>query len=185
MLNSVIHGDCLDKLRELEDGCIDLVVTDPPFNMDWVGRGKITTFDAFANDNLKEDLHSQFIKDVFTLLYQKMKTDSVAYIFIDFRNYARFYNVLKNIFKIKHCLVWDKMKIGMGQIYRFQHEFIIYAHKGKGKFLNIEKKNVPVEKWDMYASEIQKEVQWMHQRSGKYRWACSLLIPYRPSAYVR
>lgn len=28
----VIHGDCLDVMRQLPDGCVDAVVTDPPYN---------------------------------------------------------------------------------------------------------------------------------------------------------
>ena len=29
----VIHGDCLDVMRGLPDGCVDAVVTDPPYGM--------------------------------------------------------------------------------------------------------------------------------------------------------
>jgi len=29
----IIHGDCLKKLGELEDGCVDLAFADPPFNI--------------------------------------------------------------------------------------------------------------------------------------------------------
>jgi len=32
----VVHnGDCLDLLRSLPDGCVDAVITDPPYGMDW------------------------------------------------------------------------------------------------------------------------------------------------------
>ena len=31
----VVEGDCLDVLRALPDGCVDAVVTDPPYGMDW------------------------------------------------------------------------------------------------------------------------------------------------------
>jgi site-specific DNA-methyltransferase (adenine-specific)/modification methylase len=29
----VIHGDCLEVMRQLPDGCVDAVVTDPPYGM--------------------------------------------------------------------------------------------------------------------------------------------------------
>ena len=29
----VVQGDCLDVLREMPDGCVDAVVTDPPFGI--------------------------------------------------------------------------------------------------------------------------------------------------------
>jgi len=32
-LNEVIEGDCVAVMRELEDGCIDAIVTDPPYDL--------------------------------------------------------------------------------------------------------------------------------------------------------
>ncbi|MBI5158903.1 site-specific DNA-methyltransferase [Candidatus Micrarchaeota archaeon] len=45
--NSVHNGDCLEYMRTLPDACIDLIITDPPFNI-----GK--RYDSYA-DNLKQD----------------------------------------------------------------------------------------------------------------------------------
>lgn len=33
------NGDCLEVLRGLPDNCIDLVITDPPYNMESNGSG--------------------------------------------------------------------------------------------------------------------------------------------------
>jgi len=30
--NKIVCGDCLELMKELPDGCVDLVVTDPPYN---------------------------------------------------------------------------------------------------------------------------------------------------------
>lgn len=32
-LNKIIQGDCLEVMRQLPDGCVDLVVTSPPYNL--------------------------------------------------------------------------------------------------------------------------------------------------------
>ena len=34
----LIHGDCLDKLKELEDNLVDSVVTDPPYGLSFMGK---------------------------------------------------------------------------------------------------------------------------------------------------
>jgi DNA modification methylase len=34
MMN-LIHGDCIEKLQEIADGSIDLIVTDPPYGIDY------------------------------------------------------------------------------------------------------------------------------------------------------
>lgn len=31
MINSIVHGDCLEKLKEIESDSIDCIVTDPPY----------------------------------------------------------------------------------------------------------------------------------------------------------
>ena len=33
MTTQLIHGDCLEKMRDIPDGSIDLVLTDPPYNI--------------------------------------------------------------------------------------------------------------------------------------------------------
>lgn len=38
MLNSVIHGDCLEKLKVLNDNSVDAVVTDPPYGLSFMNK---------------------------------------------------------------------------------------------------------------------------------------------------
>lgn len=38
-LDTLYHGDCLEYLRSLPDGCVDLVVTDPPYLIETSGAG--------------------------------------------------------------------------------------------------------------------------------------------------
>lgn len=37
-MNKVLHGDCLDKLKELEDNSVDSIVTDPPYELGFMGK---------------------------------------------------------------------------------------------------------------------------------------------------
>jgi DNA modification methylase len=34
----LLLGDCLDKLKELEDNSIDSIVTDPPYGLSFMGK---------------------------------------------------------------------------------------------------------------------------------------------------
>ena len=29
--NKIIHGDCIEVMREMPNNCIDLIITDPPY----------------------------------------------------------------------------------------------------------------------------------------------------------
>ena len=37
-LAAVYHGDCIDVMRELPDGSVDAVVTDPPYGIRFMGE---------------------------------------------------------------------------------------------------------------------------------------------------
>ena len=59
ILNSVIHADCLDVFRDMEDESVDLITTDPPYN---TGRdfgeyndswGGVENFIDFINNRLR------------------------------------------------------------------------------------------------------------------------------------
>ena len=34
----LIHGDCIEKLKELEDNSVDSIVTDPPYGISFMGK---------------------------------------------------------------------------------------------------------------------------------------------------
>jgi len=149
LLNKVTKADCSEILPNIPNKSIDLVVTDPPYNMAYSGRGKTREqhFEGFDNDDMNPEEHSEWFFRILKELHRVLKDDTAIYIFIDFRNYARIYQLVNAFFDIKNCIVWNKKVFGMGQCYRFQHEFIIYAHKGKPT-LRLPKKNVP-DVWDI------------------------------------
>ena len=55
-MNKIIHGDCLDKLKELEDNSIDSIVTDPPYELGFMGKSWDSTGIANNVDMWKECL---------------------------------------------------------------------------------------------------------------------------------
>ena len=55
-MNKIIHGDCLEKLKELEDNSIDGIVTDPPYELGFMGKSWDSTGIANNVDTWKECL---------------------------------------------------------------------------------------------------------------------------------
>lgn len=37
--NKILLGDCLEVMRSMPDKCVDLLLTDPPYGIDAVGKG--------------------------------------------------------------------------------------------------------------------------------------------------
>ena len=56
MLNSIIHGDCLEVLMTLEDNSIDSIVTDPPYELGFMGKSWDSTGIAYNVELWKECL---------------------------------------------------------------------------------------------------------------------------------
>ena len=40
----LLLGDCLDKLKELDDNSVDSIVTDPPYGLSFMGKSGIMMF---------------------------------------------------------------------------------------------------------------------------------------------
>jgi site-specific DNA-methyltransferase (adenine-specific) len=49
----IIQGDCIEKLKELKDNSVDSVVTDPPYELGFMGKSWDNT--GIANNPLMWD----------------------------------------------------------------------------------------------------------------------------------
>ena len=59
---TIIHGDCLEELKKLEDNSVDAVITDPPYGLFWDSKGNteaVKTLSEWVKGNWQ---HSPDIK---------------------------------------------------------------------------------------------------------------------------
>lgn len=130
-INRFICGDCFEKIRELPDACIDLVLTDPPYGIDYqsnrrVSRPKLPKFE--------NDIDLSWVDGWVDEVYRVLKDDRHFYCFTRFDMYPRFYDSICRRFKVKNCLIWVKNNHGSGDLngsYAPQYEMIVFAVKGK------------------------------------------------------
>ena len=134
--------DAVKWLSTLEDGCINLVITDPPYEslekhrkIGTTTRLKISKsssnlwFDIFPNSRFKE---------LFTEIFRVLKKNSHFYLFCDQETMFITKPIAEKVgFKFWKAIVWDKVNIGMGYHYRSRHEFILFFEKGKRKLNNL------------------------------------------------
>lgn len=131
---NLIQGDCLELMKEIPDGSVDMVLADPPYGMDYQSNHRKTRFSKIENDtNL--DWLGEFAEEC----YRVMKTDSAAYIFCSWHKVDMFKQEFEKKFKLKNILVWVKNNHGCGDLkgaYAPKHEFILFLHKGRSIFRN-------------------------------------------------
>lgn len=137
----LICGDATKKetYEQLIKGeTIDMVFTDPPYNVNYHSRGKNLRNDKKANienDNLSEEDFKSLIDNSFNNMFFHTKEGGAFYICTGWGSYPQFLSSMKqNGFQHSGVIVWVKNTPSMGwNDYRYKHEWIIKSKKGGEK----------------------------------------------------
>lgn len=114
----------------LDDRKANLVVTDPPYNVDVEETaGKI------LNDNMSDGDFYQFLLSMFTQVEDHMEDDASIYVFHADTEGLNFRKAFKDAgFYLSGCCIWKKNSLVLGRSpYQWQHEPCLYGWKKKGK----------------------------------------------------
>lgn len=108
----------------------NLVLTDPPYNVNYEGAaGKI------KNDNMAGDKFYQFLLEAFTNMEKVMANDASIYVFHADTEGLNFRKAFSDAgFYLSGCCIWMKPSLVLGRSpYQWQHEPCLYGWKKKGK----------------------------------------------------
>ncbi len=121
------HADCLDVLRELPDGCIDAIVTDPPYGIGY----RTTDGQTVRNDERPfiwwlHDAHRVLREGGALICFHRWDVQEAFRLAIEWSG-----------FRVRSQVVWDKLRHGTGDCFsQFapQHELMWFATKGRFRF---------------------------------------------------
>jgi len=125
----VMCGDSTDAKQVdtlLDEQVVDMLFTDPPYNVDYEGTaGKI------KNDKMEDDTFYLFLYNAFQNMFKHTKPGGAIYVCHSDTEGLNFRNAFKNAgFKLAECLVWVKNALVLGrQDYHWRHEPILYGWK--------------------------------------------------------
>lgn len=108
----------------------NLVVTDPPYNVNYEGSaGKI------KNDNMAADAFYQFLLDAFTNTEKAMADDASIYVFHADTEGLNFRRAFSDAgFYLSGCCIWKKNSLVLGRSpYQWIHEPVLFGWKKSGK----------------------------------------------------
>lgn len=108
----------------------NLVVTDPPYNVNYEGTaGKI------KNDNLADEKFYQFLFDAFSNIEKVMADDASIYVFHADSKGLIFRQAFHDAgFYLSGCCIWKKNALVLGRSpYQWQHEPCLFGWKVGGK----------------------------------------------------
>ena len=134
------HGDCIEFMKTLPDNSVDMVLTDPPYKI--ITGGDLDGVNSIRPKGILKG-NRELMKSVplfehwLNECYRTLKNDSHAYFMVNFSNL--FYlqkSVIDAGFKIHNLLIWQKNNNTPSQYYMKNCEYIIFARKGKAKWIN-------------------------------------------------
>lgn len=166
----------LEDVLKLVDGKqMDMVFTDPPFNVDYSGRGK-NTKNKIKGDNQTEEAFRDFLTKTFKNYAKIIKESGGMYVCYASRTHREFEDSLNaGDFEVRNQIIWVKLVASMGWgDYRWKHEPILYCHL-KGSSVDFYGDRKQYTQWDeersdewilkMVKQQIEKE-----ERGGSTVW---------------
>lgn len=132
------RGDAFEWLDRSPSRCVDLIVTDPPYESLEKHRAKGTTTRLKVSDGSSnewfETIPNARLPELFQQLYRVLRDDRHCYFICDQETmFAAKAAAERAGFTFWKPLIWDKVTIGMGYHYRARYEVIMFLEKGKRK----------------------------------------------------
>lgn len=124
-----------EKLLELlEVPAFDMLFTDPPYNVNYKGRGKNTSR-GIANDHMWNANFYDFLMDTFEPMAATTKPTAPMYVFHSPKTQAQFEEAMnENGIEVISQLIRNKPNVNhVGAKYKAKHEPFFYAHKKNQK----------------------------------------------------
>jgi len=139
VLDQVIEGDCVERMRALPEGCADLVFADPPYNMQLRGelrrpdQSKVDAVDDHWDQFGSFEDYDQFTRDWLSAARRCLKDTGTLWVIGSYHNIFRVGTVLQDLgFWILNDVVWRKsnpMPNFKGRRFTNAHETLIWATK--------------------------------------------------------
>lgn len=113
----------------------DLVVSDPPYNVNYSGRGK-STKTKIMNDHMERSNFKAFLLAVFQGYQEAVTKTTPFYICHSSSSQIEFEQAMNEVgLKVKNQIIWNKKVASMGWgDYRWKHEPIFMLHSRERQY---------------------------------------------------
>lgn len=160
--DKVIHGDLLEVVGQIPAACADLLILDPPYNMD-------KDFAGMKFSRLSDQDYLAYLKTWFPPLMRCLKPTASIYLCGDWRNSACLYLLLKKYAIIRNRIVWQREKgRGASRNWKNACEDIWFATLGDDFYFDVESVKQKRRVLAPYRQEG-KPKDWQETEEGRFR----------------
>lgn len=135
----LICGDAIEQMKKIETASVDLIVTDPPYNL--------SKDYGYTKDNLEFDEYLAFTREWLKEAVRVLKADGTIYTFMGMRYISYLFSILEQEFGLhfNSWITWYYTQ-GIGKTKGFspRHDDILMFTKQKSKFtFNLDDIRIP------------------------------------------
>jgi DNA modification methylase len=121
--NQILHGDCIQMMRQMPAESVDFILTDPPYLVNYRDR---------SNRAIQNDVSAAWLKPAMREAYRVLKQDRVAIMFYGWTRVDAFFEAWKEAgFQPVGHLVFQKQYSSKSGFFHYQHEQAYLLAKGR------------------------------------------------------
>lgn len=122
-MSRIIQGDCVEVMKQFPTGGIDMVLTDPPYLVNYVDR----TGRSIANDK-----NDDWLEPAFREVYRVLKKDAICVSFYGWTKVDLFFKAWKGAgFRVAGHIVFTKAYASTARFVKYHHESAFVLVKGQ------------------------------------------------------
>jgi site-specific DNA-methyltransferase (adenine-specific) len=132
IINKTICGDLFGVLDVLPSEFVDLLIIDPPYNID-------KNFHGFKFSKTNDDVYLEYLKGWFPKIIKTLKPNGSVYICGDWKSTFSLYQIMRDFTIIRNRIIWQREK-GRGAKANWKNtaEDIWFGTKGEEYYFNVE-----------------------------------------------
>jgi len=122
-MSRIIQGDCVEVMKQFPTGGIDMVLTDPPYLVNYVDR----TGRSIANDK-----NDDWLEPAFKEVHRVLKKDAICVSFYGWTKVDLFFKAWKGAgFRVAGHIVFTKAYASTARFVKYHHESAFVLVKGQ------------------------------------------------------
>lgn len=176
-LNKTILGDTYQALKNLPDNSVDLLIVDPPYNLD-------KNFHGNGFKKTDDNSYAEYTKSWIEAVYPKLKNTASIYVCCDWKSSVVIGSILSEKFILRNRITWEREK-GRGAKSNWKNclEDVFFATVSDEYTFNLDAVKQKRKVLAPY-KENGKPKDWQNENGGKFRLTCpsnfwsDISVPY-------
>jgi site-specific DNA-methyltransferase (adenine-specific) len=123
LTNTIVHGDCIEVMRQMPDQSVDFILSDPPYLVNYRDR---------TGRSIQNDKNDDWLKPSMWEAYRVLTQDRLAVMFYGWQAVDKFFAAWREagFYPVGH-IVFRKQYASSRRLVRYQHEQAYLLAKGR------------------------------------------------------